>query len=78
MANRTAPALELRDGDRSELERLTRAATVMASTAQRARIVLLAADGVGNQVIADTVGVSEYLTLWEPVVRAVQRRGWCG
>ena len=20
----------------------------------------------------------EYLTLWEPVVRAVQRRGWCG
>ena len=30
--------------------------TVRASTAQRARIVLLAADGVGNQVIADTVG----------------------
>ena len=45
MANRTAPALVLRDGDRGELERLTRAATVMASTAQRARIVLLAADG---------------------------------
>ena len=65
MANRTAPALELRDGDRSELERLSRAATVMASTAQRARIVLLAADGVGNQVIADTVGVSRpTVNLW--------------
>ena len=65
MANRTAPALVLREGDRVELERLTRAATVMASTAQRARIVLLAADGVGNQVIADTVGVSRpTVNLW--------------
>ena len=65
MANRTAPALVLREGDRGELERLTRAATVMASTAQRARIVLLAADGVGNQVIADTVGVSRpTVNLW--------------
>ena len=65
MANRTAPALVLRDCDRGELERLTRAATVMASTAQRARIVLLAADGVGNQVIADTVGVSRpTVNLW--------------
>jgi hypothetical protein len=49
MANRTAPALVLREGDRGELERLTRAATVMASTAQRARIVLLAADGVESR-----------------------------
>ena len=65
MANRTAPALVLREGDRVELERLTRVATVMASTAQRARIVLLAADGVGNQVIADTVGVSRpTVNLW--------------
>lgn len=65
MANRTAPALVLREGDRGELERLTRAATVMAWTAQRARIVLLAADGVGNQVIADTVGVSRpTVNLW--------------
>ncbi|HSN44625.1 MAG TPA: helix-turn-helix domain-containing protein, partial [Propionibacteriaceae bacterium] len=65
MANRTAPALVLREGDRVELERLTRAGTVRASTAQRARIVLLAADGVGNQVIADTVGVSRpTVNLW--------------
>ena len=58
MANRTAPALVLREGDRVELERLTRAATVMASTAQRARIVLLAADGASNTSIADKVGVT--------------------
>jgi transposase len=65
MANRTAAALALRDGDRAELERLTRSGTVMASMAQRARIVLLAADGVGNQVIADTVGVSRpTVNLW--------------
>lgn len=65
MANRTAAALALRDGDRAVLERLTRAGTVRASTAQRARIVLLAADGVGNRVIADTVGVSRpTVNLW--------------
>lgn len=65
MANKTAPALALRDGDRVELERLIRSGTVRASTAQRARIVLLAADGVGNQVIADTVGVSRpTVNLW--------------
>ncbi|MHB1009622.1 MAG: type II toxin-antitoxin system YoeB family toxin [Propionibacteriaceae bacterium] len=34
----------LREGDRAELERLPRSATVRASAAQRARIVLLAAE----------------------------------
>jgi transposase len=47
------------------LERLIRSATVQAATAQRARIVVLAADGIGNQVIADTVGVSRpTVNLW--------------
>ena len=65
MANKTAPALTLRAGERVELERLVRCATVGAATAQRARIVLLAADGVGNQVIAQTVGVSRpTVNLW--------------
>lgn len=65
MVNKTAPALVLREGDRVELERLTRSGTVRASSAQRARIVLLAADGVGNQMIADTVGVSRpTVNLW--------------
>src|ERR671911_964401 len=58
MANRAAPALGLREGDRAELVRLTRASSVRAGLAQRARIVLLAADGVSNTAIADRVGVS--------------------
>ncbi|HVX53811.1 helix-turn-helix domain-containing protein, partial [Nocardioides sp.] len=56
MANRPAPALVLRDGDREELERWTRASTVTAAAAKRARIVLLAADGVANTRIAELAG----------------------
>jgi transposase len=55
MANRAAPALVLRDGDREELERWARASTVTAAAAKRARIVLLAADGVANTRIAELV-----------------------
>jgi transposase len=58
MANRPAPALVLRPGDRAELERWTRASTVPASAAKRARIVLLAADGVANTRIAELVGAT--------------------
>jgi transposase len=52
MANRPAPALVLREGDRSELERLTRSSSVRAGLAQQARIVLLAAEGITNTEIA--------------------------
>ena len=58
MANRPAPALVLRDGDREELVRLTRSSRCGPGLAQRARIVLLAADGVANTAIAERVGVS--------------------
>jgi transposase len=58
MANRPAPALGLREGDREELTAWTRSSTVRAGLAQRARIVLLAADGVSNTAIAGLVGVS--------------------
>jgi len=58
MANRPAPALVLRPGDREELERWTRASTVPASAAKRARIVLLAAEGKANTRIAELVGVT--------------------
>ena len=65
MANKTAEPLALRAGDRTELERLTRSATGAAAAAQRARIVLLAADGVANQLIAERVGVSRpTVNLW--------------
>jgi transposase len=63
MANRPAPALVLRKGDRVELERLTRSTSVRAGLAQRARIVLLAADGVGNTEIAERVGVARQTVL---------------
>ena len=58
MPNRPAPALVLREGDRERLQRLTRAFTGSAGLAQRARIVLLAADGGSNTAIAQQVGVS--------------------
>src|SRR3954454_18383727 len=63
MANRPAPALALREGDRAELERLTRSSSVRAGLAQRARIVLLAADGIGNTEIAERVGVARQTVL---------------
>jgi len=58
MANRPAAALLLRDGDRDRLSRLTRSSAGRAGLAQRARIVLLAAEGASNTAIADRVGVS--------------------
>lgn len=58
MANRAAAAFVLRDGDREELTRLTRSTASRAGLAQRARIVLLVADGTSNSAIADKVGVS--------------------
>ena len=58
MAGRTAEALGLRDGDRGELERLTRSSTGAAGLALRARVVLLAAEGTPNHVIAERVGLS--------------------
>src|SRR6185437_5548443 len=58
MANRSAEALALRDGDRERLLSLTRSSSVRAGLAQRARIVLLAADGLSNTAIAAQVGVS--------------------
>jgi hypothetical protein len=53
-----AQQLGLRPGDRELLESWTRSSSIRAGIAQRARIVLLAADGVSNTEIADRVGVS--------------------
>src|SRR3954469_8809938 len=53
-----APPLGLGPGDRELLGSWTRASTVRAGLAQRARIVLLAADGMSNTEIADRVGVA--------------------
>ena len=53
-----APALVLRQGDRKKLSDLARLPSVPSGLAKRARIVLLAADGVPNAAIARTVGVT--------------------
>ena len=53
-----APALILREGDRKRLADLARLPSVPSGLAKRARIVLLAADGMPNAQIARTVGVS--------------------
>ncbi len=58
MASRPAPALMLREGDEEPLLRLTRASTAPAGLAQRARVVLLAAQGAGNTTIGVQVGMS--------------------
>src|SRR5271156_6357406 len=53
-----APALLLREGDRDRLADLARLPSVPPGLAKRARMVLLAADGMPNAEIARTVGVS--------------------
>jgi hypothetical protein len=46
------------EGDRSRLERSTRSSSVRAGVSQRARIVLLAADGLAGAEIARRPGTS--------------------
>jgi transposase len=65
MANRPAPALALRLGDRERLAKLMRSRSVRAGMVQRARIVLLAAEGLSNTEIAQRVGASRpTVTAW--------------
>jgi transposase len=51
------PSLHISDEERVELERRVRSNTVQARVAQRARIILLAADGVSNRKIGELVGM---------------------
>jgi transposase len=60
--------LGLREGDRERLTALLRSTTAEAGLARRARIVLLAADGLTGEEIAERVGVSL------PTIRAWRRR----
>ncbi len=58
-------ALALRSGDQRRLMEWTRSSSIRAGLAQRARIILLAADGVSNTAIAELVGVSRpTVTSW--------------
>ncbi|WP_338837697.1 helix-turn-helix domain-containing protein [Gordonia polyisoprenivorans] len=58
VANSPSPALALVDGDREVLLSWTRSTTIRSGLAQRARIVLLAADGIANARIATEVGTT--------------------
>jgi transposase len=58
MANRAAAAVVLWEGDQERLVSMTRSTALRAGLAQRARIVLLAAEGMSNTAIAERVGVS--------------------
>jgi transposase len=61
----SVPALVVTEAERAELERRVRAKTATQRQAQRARIVLLAAQGVPNRQIAKDVGMAEeYVGLW--------------
>jgi hypothetical protein len=53
-----ASALVLREGDRDRLAELARLPSVPSGLAKRARMVLLAAEGMPNAAIARAVGVS--------------------
>jgi hypothetical protein len=63
VANRLAPALVLRDGDRERLTSLSRSPSVRADLVLRAKIVLLAADGVANVGIASRLGCARQTVL---------------
>lgn len=53
-----AAALRLSDGERETLERLARAQSAPHRQVLRARVLLMAAEGVANAVIAEEVGVT--------------------
>jgi transposase len=58
MPNRPAAALALREGDRERLTSMIRSTTIRAGLAQRARVVLLAAEGISNTAISEQVGLA--------------------
>ena len=55
---RVAPEIVLTDEERAELTRLVRSKLTSVRLAQRARIVLLAADGMQNKDIAEQLGAA--------------------
>jgi hypothetical protein len=72
-----AAPLVLREGDRDRLKSLTRSSSAPAGLVKRARIVLLAADGISNTEIARMAGVSaDGDLLAEPVRAGGPGRAW--
>jgi len=63
-----AAAVVLRPGDDSALRSLVRSSSVQAGLAQRARIVLLAAEGLPNAEIARRVGVTRQTVIFDTLM----------
>jgi DNA-binding CsgD family transcriptional regulator len=63
-----AAAVVLRPGDDSALGSLVRSSSVQAGLAQRARIVLLAAEGLPNAEIARRVGVTRQTVIFDTLM----------
>jgi transposase len=63
MPPNVAVAIELSDDERAQLEAWTRRRTSAQALAQRARIVLLAADGLKNTEIAERLGISRNMAM---------------
>ena len=76
MAHPPAPPLTTSTSERSELERLVRARTTEQRLAQRARIVLRAAEGVPNKRIAAELGLNLMtVLLWRRRFEAARLAG---
>jgi DNA-binding CsgD family transcriptional regulator len=58
-AMRVAPAITVTDEERTVLERWARGRSTPARLVERARMILMAADGKQNKHIARTVGAQE-------------------
>jgi transposase len=72
----SVPVLSISDEERSELGRLVRAHTTPQRTVKRARVVLLAAEGVSNRQISAGVGMSEeYVGMWRRRFQADRMKG---
>jgi transposase len=68
--------LTVPDGDRAELERRARSKGAPARVVERARIVLLAADGMTGAQIAERAGCTEPTVIkWR---RSMRNLGWPG
>lgn len=65
---RNTQRIELSEEQRRELKKLVSSGTIQSRVATRARIILLAAKGEGNQQIADALQVS-----WRTVIRIKSR-----
>ncbi len=72
----SVPALSISEAERAELERLVRAHTTPQRSVKRARVVLLAAEGVSNRQISDRVGMAEeYVGMWRRRFEAERMKG---